>query len=89
MIVTDFDWTDEIMLKIEAKHNVRPIEVEEAAFNSPHVRRGREGLYRLYGRTAAGRYLFAVFRNLGGGRVRPITARDMTREERQLFEDSI
>lgn len=88
MRITEFDWTDEIVLKIESKHNVRPDEVEEAALGSPHIRRGREGLCRLYGRTNSGRYLFIVFRNLGKGRVRPVTARDMTREDRRLYEES-
>lgn len=89
MTIREFDWTDEIVLKIEAKHNVRPREVEEAALAEPHIRRGREGLYLLFGRTNAGRYLFVVFRHLGRGCIRPITARDMTREERRLYEGSI
>lgn len=85
MNIEEFDWREEILLKIETKHNVRAEEVEESAFGRPHVRRAESGIYYLYGRTEAGRYLFVVFRHLGRGVIRPITARDMNEAQRRLY----
>jgi len=46
---------DHILDKIESKHSVSFQEVEEACLSeNRHVRRGREGLYKLFGQTAAG-----------------------------------
>lgn len=87
--ITEFDWTEPVLDKIESKHGVRSDEVEEAALIAPHVRRGRHGLYLLYGVTEDGRYLFVVFKNLGGGLVRPITARDMDQREQRLYRGAV
>jgi hypothetical protein len=46
---------DHILDKIESKHAVTLGEVEEACFAEHHVRRGREGLYRVFGQSEAGR----------------------------------
>lgn len=89
MNITDFNWRDDVAIKLAAKHNVRTREVEEAFDNSPSFRRGRGGTYYLFGRTDAGRYLFVVFVYEGNGWARPVSARDMTRPERRLYERSI
>lgn len=89
MKITEFDWLDHILDKIEAKHGVSSEEVEEAASVAPHVRRGRHGLYLLYGVTESGRYLLVVLKDLGRGVVRPITARDLDRDEQRLYRGAV
>ena len=74
-----------VLDKLHAKHGVEECEVDEALFGHTHVRRGRSGLYQVYGRTDAGRYLFVAVRDLGGGRARVATARDMTEQERRRY----
>jgi uncharacterized DUF497 family protein len=77
---------DPILDKIEARHGVTLDEVEEACYRpTAHVRRGREGLYQVFSRTDAGRYLFVVLTDLGGGVWKVATAREMTDRERRLY----
>ena len=77
---------DHILEKIEAKHGISFAEVEEACLSDGrHVRRGGEGLYKVFSQTAAGRYVLVVLVNLGGGNWRIATARDMTDGERRLY----
>ncbi len=80
----DFDWDASNEAHI-AEHGVTSAEVEEACVNEASVQRGRDGLYYFFGRTDAGRYLFVVARLKAAGRLRPITARDMTSAERKRF----
>ena len=49
------------------------------------VRKTRDRLYIALGTTFDGRLVFVVFRRLGKGLVRVITARDMETNERRLF----
>jgi uncharacterized DUF497 family protein len=80
----DFDWDDGNALHIIAAHDVYPDEAEQVFYNGAYVRRvGKR--YRVYGQDNAGRYLFIVC-ELRGGLVRVITARDMDRDERKLYE---
>lgn len=59
---------DFVLDKIESKHGVTFEEVEEACLSERrHVRRSREGLYKLFSQTAAGRYILVVLVNLGRG----------------------
>ena len=77
---------DHILEKIESKHGVFFIEVEEACLSfQRHVRRGKQGLYKLFSQTEAGRYLLVVLVNLGRGNWKVVTARDMTHNERRLY----
>jgi uncharacterized DUF497 family protein len=71
--------------KIESKHGVTFEEVEEVCYSAHQIRRGREGLYKVFGQTDAGRHLLVVLVNLGGGVWRVATARDMTSGEQRLF----
>jgi uncharacterized DUF497 family protein len=81
---------DHILEKIEAKHGVSFEEVEEACLlEKRHVRRSREGLYKLFGRTTAGRYVLVVLANLGKGSWKIVTARQMTDNERRLYNKAI
>ncbi len=77
---------DHILDKIESKHGVSFQEVEEACLSDGrHVRRGREGLYKLFSQTENGRYILVVLVNLGRGTWKVVTAREMTDSERRLY----
>ena len=77
---------DHILEKIESRHNVSFSEIEEACLSEKrHVRRGREGLYKVFSQTVAGRYTLVVLANLGSGTWKVVTARDMTDGERRLY----
>lgn len=81
---------DHILDKIESRHGIAFEEVEEACLSeSRHVRRSREGLYKLFGRTAAGRHILVVLLNLGRGSWKVVTAREMTDSERHLYSKAI
>ena len=78
---------DQILDKIEGKHSITFNEVEEACLSDRrHVRKGREGLYKVFSRTAAGRFILVVLVNMGGGNCKVATAREMTDSERQLYK---
>lgn len=80
---------DHILEKMEAKHGVAFSEVEEACLSERrHVRKGREGLYKVFAQSEAGRYLLVVLVNLGGGNWRVVTAREMTDSERRLYGET-
>jgi hypothetical protein len=82
--VRDLIWTDWNVEHI-ARHGVAPWEVEEMVYGRPYVSRGREGLYRLIGRTDSGRFLAAWLSPQGGGLFFVVTARDATARERTEF----
>ena len=77
---------DHILDKIESKHGISFAEVEEACLSEKrHVRRSREGLYKLFSQTVAGRYILVVLVNLGRGCWKIVTAREMTDNEKRLY----
>ncbi|OGN89763.1 MAG: hypothetical protein A2Z74_07890 [Chloroflexi bacterium RBG_13_46_9] len=77
---------DHILEKIEVKHRVTFKEVEEACYSEKkHVRKGREGLYKLFSQSEAGRYLLVVLVHRIGGTWKIVTARGMTDEEKRLY----
>ena len=77
---------DHILEKIESKHHVSFTEVEEACLSDQrHIRRGKEGFYKVFSQTGAGRYILVVLVNLGKGNWRIVTAREMTNSERRLY----
>jgi uncharacterized DUF497 family protein len=84
-------WLPEIIEKLEVKHNVTIEEVEEVFELVPIFRRGPRGkrqgenLYKAYGQTKAGRYLFIVFIYKLNRRVLILSARDMTKREQRLY----
>ena len=81
---------DHIMDKIESKHRVSFEEVEETCLSETHhIRRSKEGLYKLFGQTAAGCYILVVLVNLGRGVWKIVTAREMTDSERRLYSKSV
>jgi uncharacterized DUF497 family protein len=78
---------DHILDKIESKHNVTFNEVEEACLSdNRHVRKGKEGLYKVFSKTAVGRFILVVLVNMGGGNCKVATARGMTDSEKQLYK---
>ena len=77
---------DHILGKIESKHGISFAEVEESCLSDRrHIRRGREELYKVFSRTAVGRYVLVVLVNLGEGNWKIVTAREMTDAERRLY----
>jgi uncharacterized protein len=88
-----FQWDAGNAPKISERHRVTPAECEELFFNRPIVVGEDKGLSereeRFYalGQTDAGRRLFVVF-TLRGRLIRVISARDMSRKERQHYRES-
>lgn len=84
-------WLEEIEDKIIRKHQVRPVEVEQALQNQPHIRfmeRGHhpdEDLYAAFGQTDGGRYLAVYFILKPANVALIITARDMTDKEKRAY----
>ncbi len=89
--LTAFDWDAGNIEKNWSKHNVLPIECEQIFFNQPLVvavdekHSVSEERYYALGLTDAHRYLFVVF-TVRGKRIRVISARDMNRKERKIYE---
>ena len=85
-------WLEEIVEKIEQKHNVTQDEVREVFRNSQHFRFVEKGHYReenvysALGRTDAGRCLIVFFVYKKSKEALIISARDMTDAERTLYE---
>ncbi len=92
--IDELFWRDDRVDHI-ARHSITPDEVEEALFEDrgvllrvgPAERNPDETIYRYFGRTLAGRYLMVVLLDLGEGLAMPITAREMTRQERRRFDE--
>ncbi len=85
MHIEDFEWDDANIEHI-AEHQVEPEEAEEVFYNSPLIRRGRDGRYIALGQTWAGRYLTVIFERRPSNVVRVVTARPMTRAERRQYK---
>lgn len=91
MILREVVWLDDVVAKIETKHQVSTDEVEQVLRGSPMVRRLEKGhvagedLYAALGRTEAGRYLAVFFIGKRGNRALVISARDMDRKERRWY----
>ncbi len=77
---------DHILEKIESRHGISFGEVEETCLSDRrHVRKSKEGLYKVFSQTAAGRHTLVVSVNLGAGNWKVVTAREMTDSERRLY----
>jgi uncharacterized DUF497 family protein len=85
-----FEWDERNSEKVWRKHKVSPFECEQVFFNQPLIAAPDESHSaaenRLYvlGRTDAQRLLFVVF-TPRGNLVRVISARDMSRAEREVY----
>ena len=85
-------WFDEIIEKLEWKHNVQPREVTEVLANTHEFRfvekgyRAGENVYAAMGQTYAGRYLIIFFIYKKDKRAFILSARNMTDSERRKYE---
>jgi uncharacterized DUF497 family protein len=86
-----FDWDEGNLLKNWEKHGVSAFECEQVFFNRPLIAAPDEAhssaelrFYAL-GQTDASRLLFIAF-TIRGRLNRVISARDMSRRERKVFE---
>jgi uncharacterized protein len=72
-----------------ARHGVSPEEVEEVCFGRPFVQRaksqGDNPVYYVLGRTDSGRYIFCVVIQFPDGNGYPVTAREMTENEKRAY----
>jgi hypothetical protein len=82
--IAAFLWDDHNVEHI-AIHRVEPEEVEEVFMRRPKIRLARDDRYQASGTTEGGREPMVIFRTLGGGVIRPITARDMNAQERRTY----
>lgn len=87
---TGFDWDDGNVGKNWEKHQVSDGECEQAFFNQPlvatpdHEHSDEEYRILVLGKTESGRRLFVVC-TIRGDLIRVISARNMTRREREVY----
>jgi uncharacterized DUF497 family protein len=85
-----FDWNDGNVGKNWEKHPVSDGECEQAFFNQPlvampdHEHSNEEDRILMLGKTESGRRLFVVC-TIRGNLIRVISARNMTRREREVY----
>lgn len=90
---TGFQWDLGNARKLLERHAVEPGECEQAFFVEPLVvstdekHSAAEPRWRALGQTLAGRRLHIVF-TVRGELIRVISARDMTRRERQAYDQT-
>lgn len=91
--VTGFDWDAANRDKNWKKHQVANSECEEVFFNLPLLLQPdqahslTEARYYVLGQTNAGRRLFIVF-TIRNEKIRVISARDMSKRERMIYEQA-
>ena len=89
--MSEFDW-DEANISHIARHDVTPLEVEELfernPIELPDNPVGGEERLTAYGITAQGRFLTVPYTERNG-KVRPIKAWDMTKQERNDYGTEI
>lgn len=85
MYIADFDWDDANISHV-AQHGVEIEEVEEVFSDEPQVRRSRDRRYIALGQSWVGRYLAIIFEWRFGSVIRVVTARPMTKAERQRYK---
>ena len=84
-------WRSQFVEKLESRHNVTTMEVEEVFVNRPRFRfvtkghRSGEDVYSAMGQTDAGRYLIVFFIQKPYHRALVVSARDMDRKERREY----
>ena len=86
-----FDWSGGNAEKNWDRHKVSPLEAEQVFFNSPLLA-GEDAAHsqherRLFalGQTDEGRELFIAF-TVRGRKLRIVSARDMSRKERKVYQ---
>lgn len=93
MVIHNLIWLEEIVDKLEQKHNVLQDEVIFVLNSIPHIRfvsKGRhnkkESVYAAYGQTEEGRYLTVFFIYKQNNRALIISGRDMDDKERKQYD---
>lgn len=92
MKISGIVWIEEIIDKLERKHNVQQDEVRQVLGSNPHFRfvetghRPGENVYAAMGRTDAGRYLIVFFVLKKDKRAIIVSARTMTDAEKKRYE---
>jgi len=88
-----FDWDEGNIKKNWEKHRVSHIECEEIFFSNPVIVKKTaphstgEDRYFVLGKTDTERSLFVVF-TIRSAKIRVISARDMSRKERRVYEQT-
>jgi hypothetical protein len=88
---TGFEWDKHNSEKIWFKHKVSPTESEQIFFNLPLIvadavkHSGKENRFYALGHTDTNRLLFVVF-TVRGKNIRIISARNMSRKERKVYQ---
>jgi uncharacterized protein len=88
-----FEWDAGNVPKLWARHQVTIGECEQVFFNTPLVvaadprHSQAEPRWSAWGHTDQGRLLAVVF-TLRGDRIRPFSARDMSRKEREHYGEA-
>jgi len=91
MKIVGFIWLEEIVEKLEVKHQVVPEEVEQVFVQQPRIQRMNKGhyrgedVYRALGQTEAGRYLTVFFIHKLTNEALILSARDMDDKERKNY----
>lgn len=91
MHIDEIIWKDRIVEKLARKHHVHIHEAEEALQTFPLIRRVNRGnvkgedVYAAYNHIQNGRYLMVFFIQKKGGKILPISARDMDNAERRYY----
>jgi len=90
--VSEFDWDRGNRGKSLKKHGITDEECEEIFFDERKkvlkdvLHSGRENRYILIGKTKKERLLFLVF-TIRKNKIRVISARDLNKKERKLYEE--
>ena len=90
--ITGFIWLEDIVSKLETKHQVKTREVTDVFQGTPrfrlveHGHRTGEDVYAALGRTHGGRFLIVFFVRKSDGRALIVSARDMTDSEWKRYE---
>lgn len=93
--IEGFEWDDGIRRKSADKHDVSSAEAESIFFNDPLIvvedekHSGSEPRLNALGRTIENRLLHITFTlRQSGTMIRAISARDMNRKERKIYEQA-
>jgi uncharacterized DUF497 family protein len=93
--ISGFDWDAGNSRKSNEKHEVSQAEAEQLFFNTPLLllsddkHSQKEARYHALGKTDSARMLHVTFTLRGGGKlIRVISARDMHRKERAVYEQN-
>lgn len=91
MHIDEFIWLENIVDKLEVKHQVSQNEVEEIFFNKARYRfvesghQKGEDVYSASGQTEAGRYLIVFFIYKSTNSALILSARNMDKKERRRY----